>query len=334
MRRLGNKLFGGLLLLAVVSIALAVGFWGAMTARAGSRNGSAGGCISYTTGRIPAGTSCMTMPWQLLETVAGASVAIKVPGTVCATGPSGGAIGPSAMVHLSASAVRIQAVERRPPNGGFQRNCGGGFGLLVRLGRGTIDGRRIEGESWPSPLHYGSLRNQVLGVPRLLGLEPAQAKRVLWLEGFHAHLAGHGRQVVSQVPGWYLVGGGSPKPDRRVTRLRVGSRVVFPTKPAVPNGAHTGTLVGAIGFDGGPPPAPGYPPRRPEPGIVVLFDTRGELLARFHVKAGHRFRLRLVPGRYLLIDDIQGLLPCEDTSAHVHVSQTVHVSIPVGCGIP
>jgi hypothetical protein len=118
-----------------------------------------------------------------------------------------------------------------------------------------------------------------------------------------------------------------------VAQLLLGQRIVFPANPPVPRGAHTGTLVGAIRFEGGPVPPPGHP-RRPVSGTVVLFDTLGKLLARFTVKTGHYFRLRLTPGRYLLIDDLEGVISCGDVSAHVHPNQTVQVTLAVGCGIP
>lgn len=156
---------------------------------------------------------------------------------------------------------------------------------------------------------------------------------MLWLEAIHAHLVGHGRQAVSQVPGWDLVGQARPEPYRRVTQLLLGRRIVFPVRPAVPKGAHTGTLLGAIRFGGGPRPLSGHPSAPPAAGIVVVFDTHGRPIARFHVKAGHYFRLRLVPGRYLLIDDLQGLLSCGDIAPHVHATNTLHVTIPIGCGI-
>lgn len=320
------------LLAAVVSIALLAGSWGAMTAQAGSGKGTPDGCIAYTTGRIPPGTKCMNMPWELEEAGPGATGAeITGPAKVCATGPSGGEVFPNAVVHQTRSAIQIKAVERRPPNGGWQKNCAGGWGLAVKFQRGSIDGRRIEGESWPSKLRYGSLRGHVLGLPRLIGLAPAQAQRVLWLEGFHARVTGHGRQVVSQLPGWHLTRGGRPSPYPGVTKLVLGQRIEFPAKPAVSMGAHTGALIGAIRFDGGPPPVPGHP-RPPASGVVVLFDARGKLLARFQVKEGQHFRLQLVPGRYLLIDDLDS--SCGDISPHVQRNQTVHAAIPVGCDIP
>ncbi|MGO9903083.1 MAG: hypothetical protein ACLP0J_26135 [Solirubrobacteraceae bacterium] len=48
----------------------------------------------------------------------------------------------------------------------------------------AINGRAILGDSWPGPLRHGAFRDHVLGVPRLLGLDSANARRVLWLEGF------------------------------------------------------------------------------------------------------------------------------------------------------
>ncbi len=329
-RFLPTKTRGGLLLAAVASLALLAGSWGAITAHAGSA--APDGCVAYTTRRVPPDTQCLNMPWELQEAGPGATGAqITVLGKVCATGPSGGEIAPNAVVHQTASAIQIQAVERRPPNGGWQQDCGGYWGLTVQFQRGSIDGRPIEGENWPSKLRYGSLRGFVPGLPRLLGLSPAQAQRVLWLEGFHARLKGHGRQVVSQLPGWHLARGGRPKPDPGVAQLGLGGRIVFPAKPAIPAGARTGTLIGAIRFDGGPPSPPGHA-RPPASGVVVLFDQRGKLLARFGVKEGHHFRLRLVPGRYLLIDDLDS--SCGDVSPHVQANQVAHVTLPVGCDIP
>ena len=329
---LGTRTRRGWLLTAAASIALLAGSWGALAAQAGGGKRTPDGCIAYTTGRIPPGTNCMNMPWELVEAGPVATGAeITGLAKVCATGPSGGEIFPNAIVHQTRSAIQIQAVERRPPNGGWQKNCAGGWGLAVQFQRGSINGRPIEGENWPSKLRYGSLRDHVLGLPRLLGLAPAQAQRVLWLEGFHARLVGNGRQVVSQLPGWHLARGGRPSPYPGVTKLVLGQRIDLPAKSAVPKGAHTGTLIGAIRFDGGPAPPPGHP-RPPGAGIVVLFDARGKLLARFAVKASHHFRVQLVPGRYLLIDDLDS--SCGAISVRVQANQTAHVTLPVGCDIP
>jgi hypothetical protein len=209
--------------------------------------------------------------------------------------------------------------------------CGSGA-RLVKLGR-PIAGRRIEGQSWPSPLRFGSLRHELVimpsGLPRLLGLAPGQAQRTLRYEGFHARLRGQGREIVSQLPGWGLTGrNGQPHPYSGVTDLVAGRTIVYPTKPVLRAGQRSGTVVGAIRFEGGP-----FVRHRPAiAGTVVVFDARGGLVARFRVGGAHDFRLRLAPGRYYLLDDIEG--PCGDTPALVRIAQQVQVTLGVGCDVP
>jgi hypothetical protein len=64
---------------------------------------------------------------------------------------------------------------------------------------------------------------------------------------------------------------------------------------------------------------------------VVLFDARGRLLARFRVPVGHSFRLRLSPGRYLLLADNEDWVSCGPVSARVRASHTTRVTVPGGC---
>lgn len=80
----------------------------------------------------------------------------------------------------------------------------------VRLKR-PIEGRRIEGAgAWAGHLGMGYLTKSVAdpphpdvalsGAPRLLGLAPGDAERVLKLQGFASKVIGRGRQVVAQDP--------------------------------------------------------------------------------------------------------------------------------------
>jgi hypothetical protein len=257
----------------------------------------------------------MYLPWLLEEAGPAARSAAITIAPSCVAGPNGDLVPPTAVVNQTRSAVRIRVFVRHPERSRLgQAHCGGHWELAVRL-PAPIDGRRIEGQSWPSQPHFGSLRGRLRGLPRLLGLAPGQALRVLRLEGFHARLTGAGREVVSQFPGWGLVNQrtGRPDPYDGVAMLRAGHRVAIPTRPALRPGTRSGVLL-----------ATGASP-------VVLFDARGRLLARFRVSSGQSVRLRLAPGRYLLIADDEAWISCGSASARVRVGQVTRVTVPGGC---
>jgi hypothetical protein len=266
----------------------------------------------------------MDLPWQLLEVGPGARWAMITIAPSCVASPHGKDLAaPTTVVRQTRSAIRIRAFARDPKYGHFgEKNCGGHWALAVRL-PSAIDGRKIEGQSWPSRLRYGSFRRNVLGLPRLLGLSPAQALRVLWLEGFHARLAGRGRQVVAQIPGWGLTdrGTGNDRPDpyTGVAKLRAGQRIAIPTTPTLRPGASSGLLIGTLGSP------------TPSAGPVAVFDASGRLLARFRTPARRPFRLRLAPGRYLLLADNETQISCWPAAARVRADHTTKVSVPSGC---
>lgn len=289
----------------------------------------ASGCIPYATRHVPAHTRCMIMPWQVAEAGPGARSLYIVLALGCFREY------PTTGVHQTRLAIRIEAFGWRPAlhHGRLDTTCGGGA-TLVRL-RSQIKGRRIEGASWPSPLRFGSFTRQLvvrpLGLPRLLGLSPAAAIHSLWLYGFHWRVTGSGREVVGQVPGWGLVGRNRehPHPYSGVTKLVTGTRIRIPTKPFVPPGSSTGIISGAVRVEGGPPPGP-HP--RPIAGVVAVFNGRGRLLARFAATAGHDFRLRVAPGRYLLLADSEGWTFCGPTRATVRAHRQTRVTVGTGCG--
>ena len=299
------------------------------THRAEGIRQSTSGCIPYKTTGIPAGTRCMIMPWVLAEAGPGArSVYITL-----ARGCFGGY--PTTRVVQTTAAIRIRAFAWHPGirHGRLDMTCGGGS-TEVEL-RSPIDGRRIEGESARGRLRYDSAfpLPPPYGLPRLLGLSPAEAIHTLSLYGFRAQLSGTGPEIVAQVPGWGLFGPRRLSPVRYpgVTKLVAGNRIEIPTKPALPPdaGAPSGILSGAIRFEGGPG---GY--RRPVAGVVALFDARGKILARFAVRARNYFHLRLTPGRYVLLADNEGWIFCGPSVANVHRGQVERVTVGTGCGVP
>jgi hypothetical protein len=309
---------------------LAALLWHPWPARAGGgavRRTPTAACIAYRTTHVPAGTRCMVMPWE----VTGAGPWARF---IYITFPPGCFAGyPTARVAQTRRAIRIRAFGWRPAirHGRLDLTCGGGMGVHLRS---AIRGRRIRGAGWPTALHFGSLAHQLvqapLGIPRLLGLSPAQAKRVLWLFGFHSRTTGRGRQIVGQLPGWGLVGKdrGRPNPYDGVTKLTAGSHIKIPSAPVIPPGARTGILKGAVRFEGGPP----APHRPPIGGVVDLFDSRGKLLAIFSVRNHHYFRLRVLPGRYLLLDDTD--YSCGPTRASVHTAAITRVTVGAACDVP
>jgi hypothetical protein len=98
--------------------------------------------------------------------------------------------------------------------------------------------------------------------------------------------------------------------------------------------ARNGTLTGGILFAGGPAPAPGHQ-RRLLSGLVSIFTTKGHLVARQHVRAGHRFRLMLAAGRYLLNvgPNLHPNHNCRPVPANVRPHHSTRVNVQVGCRI-
>ena len=100
-------------------------------------------------------------------------------------------------------------------------------------------------------------------------------------------------------------------------------------------GADKGIVTGAIHRVGGPATVT---PQPPQAGEVSVFTASGRLVARQHVRAGHLFRFKLDPGRYLLNSGRQlynkraSRNDCKPVKARVRAGQTVHVNVGYGCG--
>ncbi|HWF26297.1 MAG TPA: hypothetical protein VG275_12655 [Solirubrobacteraceae bacterium] len=96
--------------------------------------------------------------------------------------------------------------------------------------------------------------------------------------------------------------------------------------------AQRGILIGVVRFDGGPGLLQNVG------GEVSLFRPDGHLVARERVTAGHEFRFRARPGRYLLNAgrqlDYKRPLGCSPSSARVRGGRTTYVVAWTGCGIP
>jgi hypothetical protein len=98
----------------------------------------------------------MNPPWLLEEAGPNARWALITIAPSCVAG-HGELAAPTAVVHQT-RAIRIRVFARHPKPGQIgEANCGGHWGLAVHLPE-PIDGREIEGQSWPSDLHYGELR--------------------------------------------------------------------------------------------------------------------------------------------------------------------------------
>jgi hypothetical protein len=326
-RRARGRLLGAVVGIGITVVVLvaACGTRGSVAGASAGRRSTAN-CVPYAVKDIPAGVHCMVMPWQVAEAGPDArSVYISL-----ATGCFSGV--PTEQVVQTRTTIRIQPFGWRPAirHGRLDLTCASS--AMVRL-HAPIGGRQITGESWPTPLRFGSLAHEVvvrpLGLPRLLGLPPRQALRVLWLFGFHAHLTGKGPEIVTQIPGWGLVGTDRtrPEPYTGVTKLIAGSRIKIPTRPRIAAGTPTGGLTGAIRFEGGA----ALIHRPPIAGTVALFNATGRLIARFHVSAGKLFRLQVTPGRYLLLADSEGWIFCGPTRTQVRTHHTTLITVGTGC---
>ncbi len=291
--------------------------------RTGSRSASAGSvCPAYAPGHVLAGASCVSVPWLALEVGPDArSILVTLmPGCF----PDS----PRAVARETTSTISIQVTAAPPAPG--PATC---IDEPVVSLRAPIEGRRIEAGAWPQRLRYGSMAGDVLGVPRLLGLAPADARRILWLQGLRAHVVGHGRQVAAQVPGWGLTApdGVRPDPYSGSVTLITGRTIERPDTPALKAGEPGGVLEGALVFSGGPY-LPGQ--RSLISGIIDVFNADGELIAQPHTHAGRYFRLNLPPGAYLLNDEQEIWVSCRATHATVQAGQITRVTIGVGCDIP
>ncbi len=310
-----------ILLIAFASVLL-----GAVAAdavlRAGSGSAPTGSlCPAYEPGHVPSGASCVSVPWLALEAGPDArSILVTLmPGCF----PDS----PRAVARETPSTISIQVTAAPPPPG--PAAC---IDEPVVSLRAPIEGRRIEPAAWPRGLRHGSMAGYVLGVPRLLGLAPADARRILWLQGLRAHLVGHGRQVAAQLPGWGLTApdGVRPDPYSGSVALITGRTIERPSPPALTAGEPAGVLKGALVFSGGPY----VPGERPLiSGIINVFNADGELIAQPHTRAGRYFQLNLAPGAYLLNDEQEAWVSCRATHATVQADQTTRVTIGVGCDI-
>ena len=311
-----------ILLIAVASVLI-----GAVAAhaglRAGGRRASAGRvCPVYVPGHVPSGVSCVSVPWLALEAGPDARsiVVTLAPGCFPDT--------PRAVARESTSTISIQ-VTATPPEPG-PATCT--EEQVVSL-RAPIHGRRIEPPAWSQRLRYGSLAGDVLGAPRLLGLAPGDAQRILWLQGLRARVIGHGPQVTAQLPGWGLTAPDSacPDPYSGSVTLITGQAITRTTPPPIRPGEAAGVLEAAIVFSGGPY-VPGTRPLIG--GIVNVFNAGGALIAQPHTRPGHSFTLPLAPGVYLLNDAQDAWVSCTASRATVRAGHVTHVTVGVGCNIP
>jgi hypothetical protein len=281
-------------------------------------------CPLYQPGSDQSGARCVSVPWQLLEAGPdGRSLVLTLaPGCFPRE--------PRTVVTQTASTISIQVTAPPPPPG--PATCI--YGPIIDL-RAPIAGRQIEPTSWPTPLHYRSLAGQLIGLPRLLGLSPADAEHILWLQGFRAHVVQHGLEVVAQLPGWGLTApnGDRPHPYSGSVTLTLGRTITRTRLRAPTAGRPAGILAGALILGGGPPLPPGQA-RPPSAGIVNVFNQHGKLLAQPRTRAGHYFRLRVAPGVYLLSDAQEARVSCRATRARVRPGQTTRAVIEFGCDIP
>jgi hypothetical protein len=102
--------------------------------------------------------------------------------------------------------------------------------------------------------------------------------------------------------------------------LTAGDQISIPTKPPLKPGAPTGLLVGTLTGD-----------YRSAKNPVVLFNGHGRLLATFKVPSVPPFRLRLSPGRYLLLPDDGLEFGCLAARVRVRAGEVAHVAVPFGC---
>lgn len=168
----------------------------------------------------------------------------------------------------------------------------------------------------------------------LLGLSPSDAEHTLWLEGLKSRVAGHGREVVAQLPGRALTSANGVSPDlySGAVSLTLGRTVTRPVLPALTPGEPAGVLAVRLVFSGGPPPPRGQQ-RLPSAGTVNVFSADGKLLAQPHTPAGAFLDLHLAPGTYLLDDEQASAVPCLASRAVVRAGHTTNVTVDSGCGV-
>jgi hypothetical protein len=286
--------------------ALLAGVGGALAAqRVGRHHGPR--CVPYRAVGIPTRAACMDFPWQLAEVGPGArSLVIGLP---CIPYRSGTVPRPVVVTDESRSQIRIHVFIRhralvRP--GRFHAACNG---FEVAKLRAPIEGRRLIGQSLPPQLTFAQLSTRMAGVPRLLGLAPAQAMRLLQVQGYHAQLTGSGRQIVAQTPGWGLADLGDARnrdTGHGDVTIAAGERISTPAAPVLRLGVQSGVLIGKVSESGPPQRLP-----------VAVFDRQGRLVAHVSATPQRGFRVRLAPGRYQLLNDSQAPVLCAAASIDV-----------------
>lgn len=161
------------------------------------------------------GTKTVTVPWTVLETGPGArSLVLRWRAAPCGVEKGH----PVAAETATSISIRVEEkVQRKPvvctsdlytPTGTVRLHtplAGRRItGPMARIGR-TYDGRPVplaHPQDWLTYLLKDRRFHALLPeAPRVLGLAPSQAVRVLALQGFRTRVSGHGREVVAQDPG-------------------------------------------------------------------------------------------------------------------------------------
>jgi hypothetical protein len=267
----------------------------------------------------------MDLPWHLLGVGPRARSLYITTAGECFGNKAGDATTPQVRIRETDSKIDIRAFARGIPaihHGRLDTTCS--QSQVVALSA-PIRGRPITGQSWPTHLGFGAMRNQAGTVlPRLLGLAPPQAARLLWVDGIHARIDGHGQQVVAQIPGWDLIDPPRSAPlgvsPGHPAALIAGDRVSIPTSPPLTPGAPTGRLIGKLS---------GLYTHNPQP--IVVFDRRGRLLARMSVPGQGPFGLKLNPGRYFLLKDNEAWTRCGPARVHIRPGQVARATVAYAC---
>lgn len=87
-------------------------------------------------------------------------------------------------------------------------------------------------------------------------------------------------------------------------------------------------VVGAIHYQGGPPPFGGGPHARPDaqPGRVTLYDRHRDVVGRQKVEQGQHYRFYVVPGRYRVVAK-SGSAICQPTFLRARRDRTVTANV-------
>lgn len=264
------------------------------------------------------------MPWVLIETGDDDRSLYLTSAPGCFANP------PRVFTEESSSSIAVHAIEYLPKGHPDRITTSCIWPFVAEL-HSPIDGRTIQQPRWIVTPRRRLFVRHTIGLPRVLGLPPAEGRYVLWLQGYNSQVSGSGPEIVEQVPGWglQLPNGKKPYPDPRTVMLTAGHLITIPSLPSIAVGVPTGILRAALIFGGGPA-LPGPP--KPIAGTINMFNGQGRLIAQLATRADRYLQLALPVGSYRLVAQ-ETWIECYSPIVRITPNHTTAATATIGCDV-